>query len=98
MGPSPGVRRNDAPSSKVDPLAIPPATGFPLVWVPSGTRGGSRGRRGTLFGPEGVSPRTRRGVLRDSFSRGHLENFRASASIWAKLGRAHGGCLGARSR
>ena len=27
MGPNPGVRRNDAPSSKVDPLAIPPATG-----------------------------------------------------------------------
>ena len=81
MGPSPGVRRNDAPSSKVDPLAIPPATGFPLVWVPSGTRGGSRGRRGTLFGPEGVSPRTREESFGTPFLAGTLRTSeRARAS------------------
>jgi hypothetical protein len=40
----------------------------------------------------------RRGPETGPFSAAHLENLIASASIWAKLVRAHGGCLGARSR
>jgi hypothetical protein len=69
MGPSSGTSPERRPcSSKVDPLAIPPATGFLLVWVPSGTRSGSRGRRGALFGPEGVSPRARGSPFAGSLS------------------------------
>jgi hypothetical protein len=82
---------------QVDALAIPSVT-LPAVWGPRGTRAGGVNRRGTLFGPEGASPRGDGESARTLCSHEHLENFRASASIWAKLIRAHGGCLGARSR
>jgi hypothetical protein len=69
------------------------------VWGPE-TEPGEDGwnRRGTLFGPEGASPRGDGGPVTGPLSHAYLENFIASASIWAKLGRADGGCLGARSR
>jgi hypothetical protein len=68
------------------------------VWGPSGTRAEDEGPWGTLFGPEGASPPVERGVRAGSSARADLENSIASASIWAKLQRAYGGCLGARSR
>jgi hypothetical protein len=68
------------------------------VWGPSGTRAerGGVGARCSVLRVRALG--SRRGVREGSFSCADLENFIASASIWAKLIRAHGGCLGARSR
>jgi hypothetical protein len=63
-----------------------------------GTRAFRYGRWSTLFGPEGASPWGERGLCKELAFVVDLENFIASASIWAKLLRAHGGCLGAKSR
>ena len=71
----------------------------PFVWGPvrePGTGADEGGARCSVLRVRALG--SRKGVHAGSSSGEDLENFIASASIWAKLGRAYGGCLGARSR